>query len=70
MDIMKYPINQPRNHSIRNDRCISPPATAITPKSIRDKAVMEVDLISTSLNRLADAERVTQAKTARGPKGG
>ena len=45
------------------------PAIAITPKRIIARAVIDVDLISTSLNKLADAERVTHAKTANGPKG-
>jgi len=69
LEINRVPINHPNNHNNRKDLCIIPPATAIMKKRIIAKVLIDADLISSSVKRLAEAKKVTQAKTARGPNG-
>ena len=69
LEINRVPINHPNNHKRRKDLCIIPPATAIMKKRIIAKVLIDADLISSSVKRLAEAKKVTQAKTARGPNG-
>jgi hypothetical protein len=69
LDIINVPKNHPSNHNTRKDLCIIPPATAIKKNNITETALIDDDLISTSVNKLAEADNVAHEKTAKGPNG-